>query len=57
MEIGQSVEFTLTDERCFAGGGKSSPAIIQELDEFSMLVLVMPTLGEPFSERIYFPDE
>lgn len=57
MEIGKVVEFTFADERKFADGGSSSPAIVQEVDEFSMLVLVTPALGEPFSERIYFPDE
>ncbi|WP_178084389.1 hypothetical protein [Pseudomonas sp. FSL W7-0098] len=57
MEIGQIVEFAFEDERRFADGGSSSPAVIQEVDEYSMLVLVTPILGEPFSERIYFPDE
>ena len=57
MEVGQTIDFTFSDERRFADGGAMSPAIIQELDAVSMLVLVTPLQGEPFSERIYFPDE
>lgn len=57
MKVGQTVNFTFPDERRFADGGAMSPAIIQELDAVSMLVLVTPPQGEPFSERIYFPDE